>query len=194
MIEEKNYFACLLMNRIMMVPLLTVFMFILFFGMQSVLAAQICNSLISTSSPIFIDHADGTVTDTMSGLRWKRCAEGQTWSTGSCTGAATTYSWQGALNQAKSLNVGGGFAARTNWRVPNIKELSSLIEVQCYNPAINTTIFPSLPVTASTQFWSASPVVTNSATAWSLNYYTGSNNNSSSVALNFYLLLVSGGL
>jgi len=113
------------------------------------LAAQTCNSKMPESTPAsrFTVHGDGTVSDQQTGLMWKQCAEGQ--SGAGCTGTAATYTWQAALD----LAAASGFAGYTDWRLPNIKELSSIVERKCYDPAINLGIFPNTP---SGWFWSSS--------------------------------------
>jgi len=100
----------------------------------------------------FIDHGDGTVTHTKTGLMWKQCSEGLS-GAGCAIGTATFYTWQAALQAAATLNNGGGFAGFTDWRVPNIKELNSIVERQCSLSAANTTVFPA---TKNTNYWSSS--------------------------------------
>ena len=120
-------------------------------------AAQICQpESIPASTPDsqLQDNGDGTITDRKTGLMWKQCSEGQ--SGADCaSGRAETFTWQQALQQAQAVNSSGGFAGFSDWRVPNIKELSSLVEHQCAEPAINLTRFPN---TLRVGFWSASVV------------------------------------
>jgi len=130
--------------------------------------SQTCNTSITASTPDsrFTPQGNGTVLDTQTNLIWKRCSEGQVWdgSTGNCTGSASTYNWQGALDAAQTLNSSGGFASHTDWRVPNIKELASIVELKCYDPAINLTIFPN---TSSNAFvWSSSPIANFGSKVW----------------------------
>ena len=58
----------------------------------------------SKPDDIYIDHANGTVTDAQTGLMWRKCSLGRTWNGGSdattpnddsCTGAALNLTWQG---------------------------------------------------------------------------------------------------
>lgn len=105
----------------------------------------------------FLDNGDGTVTDKTTGLMWKRCSEGQAWdaSASACGGAAGVFTWQGALQRAQHLNQDlGGYAGHTDWRVPNTKEISTIVERACQDPAINLTLFPNTP---DAIFWSSSP-------------------------------------
>jgi hypothetical protein len=107
------------------------------------------------------------VTDTRTGLVWKRCSEGQTLSGSSCTGTATTYTHEQALARAKSVNTAN---SATGWRLPNVKELASLADKGCQSPAIDSTAFPSTP---SNWYWSSSPYVGNSDYAWGVDFYYG---------------------
>ena len=61
-------------------------------------------------------NLNGTVTDTRTGLTWKKCSEGQTGA--NCDGEATIYSWEHAIQQANNVNSKGGFAGFKDWRVP----------------------------------------------------------------------------
>ena len=124
-----------------------------------------CNSAITRTAPdsrYQLLNGDTEVKDTQTGLIWQRCSLGQTWSGTSCTGTATTYNWTNALQTAK--NMGNG------WRVPNIKELDSLIEQACYSPSINETYFPN---TANSYYWSSSPVASSSHKAWFIGFSFG---------------------
>lgn len=107
----------------------------------NVSAAQTCQyASIRATAPAsrFIDNLDGTVTDQASGLQWKRCAEGQTWSGGTCTGSATTHTWQQALQLADSAS----YAGQSDWRLPNIKEFPPSLSGPAMVPP---SIWPSSP-------------------------------------------------
>lgn len=141
-------------------------------------AAQTCNSAITPSTPdtsYDITSTDGTITNARTGLTWKKCAEGQTYSTttNTCSGTATTYSWQQALQHARAVNRGttGESLGETDWRVPNIKELRSLVEQACYGPAINLRAFPVTP--SPGLFWSSSPSAAQSGSAWGTDFNEG---------------------
>jgi hypothetical protein len=127
-----------------------------------------CNGTVPATTPDsrFSDNGDGTVTDIKTGLVWKRCSEGQNWDGATCTGTATTMNWQGAL-QAGATST---FAAKNDWRLPNSKELGSIVERQCVNPSINSIIFPNTP---SPYFWSGSPYAGDSNFAWYVYFYYG---------------------
>jgi len=137
-------------------------------------AAQSCNSAIPRSAPDsrYIDHGDRTVTDSETGLMWKQCSEGLS-DSGCVSGAIETFNWQEAMARAESINSGAGFAGYTDWRVPDIKELASLVEIACYSPAINETLFPATPASG---FWSASPHALSSDYAWVVLFSNGGDN------------------
>ena len=108
----------------------------------------------STPNSQLQDNGDGTITDTKTGLIWKRCLEGQSGSD-CASGSAEAFTWQQALQRAQTVNSSGGFAGFSDWRLPTIKELSSLVEHQCVDPAINLTRFPNA---SNHWLWSSSAV------------------------------------
>jgi len=60
----------------------------------------------------FVDNGDGTVTDNCTGLMWqKEMAPG-------------AYAWQAGLKYCEGLDLAG----HTDWRLPNIRELHSLVD------------------------------------------------------------------
>ena len=161
-------------------PIRTGLIFLFFSLVAGTAQAQTCKpESIPASTPTsqLQDNGDGTVTDLKTGLMWKQCAEGQ-FGSGCAEGTATEYAmWQNALLRAQEVNTGGGFAGFTDWRVPNIKELASLVEHQCTGPAINLTRFPNTP---SSYFGSSSIQAGRSDYFWRISRYglvlTGSTN------------------
>ncbi|MBI1388392.1 MAG: DUF1566 domain-containing protein [bacterium] len=60
----------------------------------------------------FADNGDGTVTDRATGLTWMK------------DDSVTTMNWEDALAYAESLE----YAGYTDWRLPNTKELQSIVD------------------------------------------------------------------
>jgi len=165
-----------------------VMVFCILIGGGQALAACVTTVTAITPTTDFIVHGSGTVTHSKTGLMWKQCPEGLS-GVGCATGVAIFYTWQASLQLAETLNAAGGLAGFVDWRVPNIKELNSIVENQCFNPSINTTIFPN---TASSVFWSASPIAGNAPYAWNVNFAEGTNP-SNVKATSQYVRLVRGG-
>ncbi|UOG93574.1 MAG: DUF1566 domain-containing protein [Candidatus Thiothrix sulfatifontis] len=70
----------------------------------------------STPTRDFTIHNDRTVTHTTTGLMWKRDTEYE------------LMSWKDALDHVQTLNRQGGYAGYTDWRLPNFKEIQSIVE------------------------------------------------------------------
>ena len=102
------------------------------------------------------------VTDKRTGLVWARCSVGQSWSGSTCTGSATALTHEAALQHA---------ATQSGWRLPNVKELASLADKGCINPAIDAGAFPAAP---SALYWSSSPLAGGTSSAWGVHFYDGS--------------------
>ena len=149
--------------------------FLLFSLVTGTVQAQTCHpESIPASTPDsqLQDNGDGTVTDTKTGLIWKQCLEGQSGSD-CASGSYEVFSWQQALQRAQTVNSSGGFAGFSDWRLPTIKELSSLVEHQCVGPAINLTRFPNAPNDWGYWVWSSSAVAGDPYGAWVVNFYDG---------------------
>lgn len=98
-----------------------------------------------------VDSENGTVIDIETRLMWDMCSLGQVYQDQRCTGEPLHFSsMYDALNAVPNQGAGG----YTNYRLPNIKELDSIIERQCNSPAINLSVFPDTP---STVFLSSTP-------------------------------------
>lgn len=137
-------------------------------SLASVVCGQTCNPNILNTAPDsrYTSHGDGTVTDKATGLMWKQCPEGL--SGADCgDGGLQFFDWQEALQQGQGLT----FAGHSDWRLPNVKELSSLVDRRCADPAINVTLFPF--VTPNNWFWSSSPHAVNSYDAWMVGFDKG---------------------
>jgi hypothetical protein len=100
---------------------------------------------------------------------WMRCALGQNWNGATCTGSVQVYTWQAALQAAEGFS----FAGYSDWRLPDIRALHSIVEQACVSPAINATVFPATP---STSFWSASPYAGSVDLAWYVGFGSGYGN------------------
>lgn len=149
------------------------------------LAQQVCpagHTLTAPDSRYAVQTDTSQVKDLKTSLVWQRCSLGQTWSGSTCTGSATAMTWQAGLTAARAAGSSGGFA----WRVPNIKELASLPELACYNPAINATMFPATPTT--NRYWSSSSEG-NPGFAWYVGFYHGDANYSIKIN-SYYIRLV----
>lgn len=110
----------------------------------------------TTPSKDFELHGDGTVTHLTTGLMWKVCSQGQSFSNNTCMGTATKHNWKEALEQATNLNK-TGFAGHTDWRVPNVNELPTIGSSNCIRPAVNLRVFPN-PPDEGVRYWTSTPL------------------------------------
>jgi hypothetical protein len=133
---------------------LWIYVLVLIVSVSPQLVLAMCNTAMTQTTPDtrFADNGDGTVSDKSTGLTWMQCSYGQVGS--GCAGAASRYTWQEALTIPGQVNQ-SGFAGSNDWRLPNEKELLSIVEFACYEPAINVTLFPA---TLNDFYWSSSSV------------------------------------
>ena len=115
----------------------------------------------------------------------------------------TFYTWANAFAvKIAGLNGGGGFAGHTDWRLPNVKELESIVHFSTFIPSVgapfNTGCAPGATVltgscTQSNGYWSSSTYVFSPQAAWYVHFSDGG-----VLALNktlsWYVRAVRGGL
>ncbi|NVK25649.1 MAG: DUF1566 domain-containing protein [Gammaproteobacteria bacterium] len=148
--------------------LLKLLLISLIFHANTVLSTQSCNNDISNSTPNehFKSNGDGTVIDNKTGLMWMVCSLGQTWTGEGCSGTAATLNWQDALAQANDATYSGF----DDWYLPNIKELSSIVEDSCYDPSVNVELFAGIE---SYGYWSSTPNVKSKSNAFYIEFKDG---------------------
>lgn len=99
--------------------------------------------------PFYLNNGNGTITDTITGLMWQQVDGGEM-----TFDKATTY--------ANDL-VLGGFS---DWRMPTVLELHSILHLDKNNPALNTTYFTS---PTAQYWWSGQKQVNDATKAWCAN-------------------------
>lgn len=135
---------------------------------------------------------DNVLIDKRYNLMWMRCAVGESVDpvSKSCVGTADSGHWKDALTLAGTVNEGAGTYGFTDWRMPNIKELMSIVEHQCAYPAINGDLFRG---ESGYTVWSntpASDVAYPNTDVWVVDFWTGRANQSSADTTNIYVRMV----
>jgi len=115
----------------------------------------------------FTDKGNGTVVDKLTGLIWLKNAN--------CFGPRT---WAQALADANTLASGScdltDGSEAGDWRLPNIKELQSLIDFGNFNPALPTG-HPFSSVQSA--YSSSTTVASSSGLAWTVELFNGGTGN-----------------
>jgi hypothetical protein len=115
----------------------------------------------------FAVSADGQeVTDSTSGLTWRRCAEGMRWDGKACSGKLLKYSYAAAKQQAASDAKADGKA----WRIPSKDELIALVDMAKKKPRIDPQAFPQTP---SAPFWATREGSDDNLNAWLVSFANG---------------------
>lgn len=85
----------------------------------------------------FVDNGDGTISDLGTGLMWLKEDSGQ------------GLNWEQALLMAENLE----YAGYNDWRLPNVKELQSIVDYSGVYPAIDSRYFSITD--KDSYFWSS---------------------------------------
>jgi len=132
---------------------------------------------VTLPKPRFTDNGNGTVTDNLTRLIWLKDAR--------CTNNG--YTWQGALDFIAAINSGAqncgdvsnGGTHQTDWRLPNLRELHSLVDYGSYNPAL-TKDFQAYPGIGlpfqnfqASYYWSSTTHTFNALNAWIVDFNFG---------------------
>lgn len=141
---------------------------------------QDADYIASNSATCTPSYTQGTytVTDNCTNLEWQRyghgssdgynvpaavedCFAGGTYSSSYCT-----YSWQDALKYCDGLTLN----SQSDWRLPNARDLWSIIDHSRFSPAIDITKFSS---TASGLYWSSTTTACRSSNAGAVDFDVG---------------------
>ena len=112
----------------------------------------------------FIDNDDGTITDNLTGMMWLRdgaCLKRSNWK--------KVLDAFAGLNRHQEQNPCAGYTSNyTDWRLPNIKELESLINYGYADPAkwLNTQGFVRM---RASSYWSSTTYLLDERKAWTVN-------------------------
>ena len=144
------------------------------------------DGVVEAGAPLaYVDNGDGTITDLNTGLMWEKKSND-----GSLHDRDNTYYWSGNGIQETiwdwlddvNAEGGTGFAGYGDWRIPNAKELQSIIDYERYNPSVDPMFSTSCPggctvttcsCTGALQHWSSTTVTFNSRLAWTVGFYLG---------------------
>jgi len=103
------------------------------------------------------DDAKEIVTDNITGLIWQDNEEAKT----------VTKNWEDAKSYCADLSLGGD----SDWRLPTIVELQSIVVDGKVNPSIDTTKFVNY--TTSYDYWSSTTYASYTNLAWLVSFYYG---------------------
>jgi hypothetical protein len=107
----------------------------------------------------FVDNEDGTVTDNCTGLMWQKDP------------APGAHTWQQALQYCEGLN----FAGYKDWRLPNARELQSIVDYGRRLPSIDPVFGADTP---KMSYWTSSSQTGQPQGAWTLELGLGSKSGS----------------
>ncbi len=135
----------------------------------------------------YTDNGDGTIQDNVTGLMWEKLSNDD-----SIHDLDTTYTWNHAFSEKiAALNMPPCFANHCDWRLPNRRELESLVDVgrvpagvdrfPAINAAFDTNCEPGCTVTTCSctlsegtdYFWTSSSYRDIPGTAWAVNFHFG---------------------
>jgi hypothetical protein len=105
----------------------------------------------------FVDNGDNTITDQKTRLIWQKQDDG------------TKRSRENALDYCENLTLGGS----SSWRLPNIKELESIVDDNRVSPSINTTYFPDTKHLSDANYISSSEYLASSNYSWTVTFNSG---------------------
>ncbi len=132
----------------------------------------------ATATAHSVYTGDYTTLDNSTGLVWKSCSEGQSGPTCGTGGvsALTLNQATTACSALNTLNGGNGYAGIKNWRLPTMRELTTLTDFSRATLSVYTASFPG---TANYAYWSSTVyppnpwVAPNGGFGWYVDYTAG---------------------
>jgi len=105
----------------------------------------------------YYDNGDGTITDLNTKLMWeKKCKDSDSCPAGTnLHNVSNRYDWNEGIWQwiaaVNAENDGRGYAGHNDWRIPNLRELQSIINYGLPPPSVNSIFGP----TGVDNYWSS---------------------------------------
>jgi hypothetical protein len=130
-------------------------------------------------TPRFTDNNNGTIDDNLTGLTWLKKTD--------CFTTVDNQTWAAALTSANSLKSGScGLTDNSvagDWRVPNINELRSLIDIEHFGPALPIDVPGAPDASPFTGYYYRSTIWSSTSYndprfAWTLDIQSGSQSTS----------------
>src|SRR5439155_20775304 len=81
----------------------------------------------------YTDNGDGTITDNNTGLVWEKLSMD-----GSVHSVRNTYTWDQAFSVHVATLNSASFAGNNDWRLPNVKEVQSIMNYENAYPPLST--------------------------------------------------------
>jgi hypothetical protein len=138
---------------------------------------------VAWPTPRFTDNGNGTVTDKFTGLIWMKNAQ-----------AFPLKTWEEAISAANALADGSGGLSdgskAGDWRLPNVRELQSLVDYGHNEPALPLN-HPFNNVISS-YYWSSTTGAFATTDAWNL-HFSGGTVSSFAKTTKIYVWCVRGG-
>ncbi|HZR81812.1 MAG TPA: DUF1566 domain-containing protein [Candidatus Binatia bacterium] len=127
---------------------------------------------------MFVDNGDGTISDLRTGLMWEKLSDD-----GTIHDKDKDFFWPNHLAKATQLNQ-QGFAGYTDWRIPNVNELQTLVNYGANNlatwSAFNTGCYPGCTVLTCSctgnvfyRYWTSSSSEIYPYRPWSVEFSRG---------------------
>ena len=131
------------------------------------------------------NNRDGTITDLNTGLMWEQKIRDIVGGEGLHdvgrvfpwdSAAPTIWDWLQEVNTEGGTGLGG----HNDWRIPNVKELQSIVDYGTFNPAVDPAFnngpgidpcsVAECSLTVAGDYWSATTFASNPAAAWIVNF------------------------
>jgi len=165
----------------------------------------------AAAKPRFVDNGNGTITDKQTGLIWEKKTP-----TGDPTGVNNNYTWSSTFGGtapdgtlftdflakmnceiSSDGTCGLALAGFTDWRIPTIAELRSILDTSVAGCAgaggTVACIDPIFGPTASSGYWSSTSDASDPAAAWVVNFDGVVDVSGSNKGNHFFVRAVRGG-
>jgi len=125
----------------------------------------------------YTDHGNGTITDLVTGLTWEKLSDD-----GSIHGQGNVYTFADAVGAKIAVLNTGAFGGHTDWRLPNRRELESLVDSGTIDPAVrpafNDACSPGCSVlecscTLPAPYWTSTVYQPDPSQGWVVDFLRG---------------------